>query len=87
MDDLTQCLYEFLLERRMGNLREDAKYEVCSSAVIEQEEQVRSGFSEEQQGQLDRFIDCILEQECMEKEHQFQAVLELVRELSALTEA
>ena len=87
MDDLTQCLYEFLMERRMGGLREDAEYEACSSAVVQQEERVRSGLSREQQSQLDRFIDHILEQEYLEKAYQFQATLDLFKELNALVRA
>ena len=61
MDDLTQYLYEFLMERCMKDLREDAEYNACISAVLQQEEQVRAGLNPEQQSQLDRFIDQILE--------------------------
>ena len=85
MDDLTQYLYEFLMERCMKDLREDAEYNACISAVLQQEEQVRAGLNPEQQSQLDRFIDQILEQ--LEREHQFRAALGLVRELSALVRA
>lgn len=85
MDDLTRYLYEFLMERRVKDLWEDAEYKACMSAVEQREEQVRSGLSAEQQKQLDRFLDQLLERECMEKEHHFRATLELVRELNALT--
>ena len=71
MDDLTQYLYEFLMERCMKDLREDAEYNACISAVLQQEEQVRAGLNPEQQSQLDCFIDQILEQEYLEREHQF----------------
>lgn len=87
MDDLTQYLYEFLMERCMRDLREDAEYNACISAVLQQEEQVRAGLNPEQQSQLDCFIDQILEQEYLEREHQFRAALGLVRELSALVRA
>ena len=33
MDDLTQYLYEFLMERRMGYLWEDAEYRACVSGT------------------------------------------------------
>ena len=85
MDDLTQYLYEFLMERCMKDLREDAEYNACISAVLQQEEQVRAGLNPEQQSQLDRFIDQILEQkeldrlldriaeqDSVEKEHVFR---------------
>lgn len=87
MDDLTQCLYEFLLERRMGSLRENAEYNACMSAVVSREEQLKSCLSEDQQDQLDRLMDNILEQGCIEREHQFQAALALIQELKALVGA
>lgn len=87
MDDLTQCLYEFLLDRRMGSLRENAEYKACLSAVVSLEEQLKSHLSEDQQDQLDRLMDNIQEQGCIEREHQFQAALALIQELNALVRA
>ena len=87
MNDLTQCLYEFLLDRRMRSLWEDAEYKACLSAAVSLEEQLKSHLSEDQRDQLDRLMDNIQEQGCIERGHQFQAVLGLVRELNALTGA
>ena len=82
MDDLTQYLYEFLMERRMGYLWEDAEYRACVSGTASQEERVRSCLSGEQQKELDRLLDRIAEQDRVEKEHVFRGALALVRELN-----
>lgn len=87
MDDLTNYLYEFLMERRMDGLRSIEEYEAYSSAIVLQEEQLKSCLDEEQQDRLDRLIDQILEQESMEREYQFQMTLDLIRELNALVGA
>lgn len=87
MDDLTQCLYEFLMDRRMGGLWKDEKYKACSLAVETQEERVNSFLTSEQRKKLDQLLDKITEQECLEKAYLFQAVLELVRELNAIVRA
>ena len=84
MNDLTRCLYEFLLERRMGSLWENADYRACISAVVPQEEQLKSSLGRDQQDQLDHLLDYIQEQGCIEREHQFQAALDLLKELNAL---
>ena len=87
MNDLTQCLYEFLMERRMGGLWEDAEYKACSSAAAEQEEQVRSRLNSEQRKELEVLLDRIAEQDSAEKAYLFRAALGLVRELNALVRA
>ncbi len=84
MDDLTQCLYEFLLDRRMGSLWEDDEYKTCSLNVVTQEERVESCLSEEQRKELRLLLDRIAEQGSIEKARLFQAALGLVRELNAL---
>lgn len=84
MDDLTRCLYEFLLDRRMGRLWEHEEYQAYCSAVLSQEEQVRSCMDEAQQKELDLLLDRIGEQDSFEKERLFQAALGLVRELDGL---
>ncbi len=84
MDDLTQCLYDFLLECRMGSLRENKEYRACLSAVELQEEQVKSFLNGEQRKELELLLDRVAERDSIEQTHLFQAVLELVRELGAL---
>ena len=34
MDDLTRCLYEFLMETRMGRIWEDEEYKACNSGLL-----------------------------------------------------
>lgn len=84
MDDLTQCLYEFLMERRMGSIWENEEYRACLSAVELQEEQVKSFLNGEQRKELELLLDRVAERDSIEQTHLFQAVLELVRELGAL---
>ena len=84
MDDLTQCLYEFLLDRRMEGLREDAAYKACSEAVKLQEERVASGLNGAQRRELELLLDRAAEQgsmprplfaaapHCLQKESQKQ---------------
>ena len=84
MDDLTRCLYEFLMETRMGRIWEDEEYKACNSGLLLQEQRVRSRLSGDQEAELDRFLDCMLERDSVEKEHLFQSTLDLLRELSAL---
>ena len=57
MDDLTRCLYEFLMETRMGRIWEDEEYKACNSGLLLQEQRVRSRLSGEQEAELDRFLD------------------------------
>ena len=87
MDDLTLCLYEFLLERRMGYLWKDEEYRACNLKVRLQEERMESHLNEEQRKELDLLLDHVAERNSMEKSHLFQAVLELIRELNALARA
>ena len=87
MDDLTQCLYEFLLDRRMEGLREDAAYKACSEAVKLQEERVASGLNGAQRRELELLLDRAAEQGSIEQAHLFQATLDLVKELNALVRA
>ena len=87
MDDLTLCLYEFLMERRMGRLWKDEEYKACNLKVKLQREKVESRLNEEQRKELDLLLDHVAERNSMEKSHLFQAVLELIRELNALARA
>ena len=87
MDDLTQCLYEFLLERRMGHQWNNGEYRACILNAKLQEEQMKSSLHEKQQKELDLLLDRIAERDSMEKTYLFQAALSLVRELNVLVGA
>lgn len=87
MDDLTLCLYEFLMERRMGRLWKDEEYRTCNLKVKLQKEKVESRLNEEQRKELDLLLDHVAERNSLEKSYLFQAVLELIRELNALARA
>lgn len=87
MNDLTQCLYEFLLDRRMGEEWNDGEYRACSLNAELQEEQIKSSLDEKQRRELDLLLDRIAERDSMEKTYLFQAALSLVRELNALVGA
>ena len=52
--------------------------------MVSQEEQLKSSLGRDQQDQLDHLLDYIQEQGCIEREHQFQAALDLLKELNAL---
>ena len=84
MDDLAQCLYEFLLDRRMGQEWNDGEYKACVLNAELQEEQMKASLNEKQQEELDLLLDRIAERDSMEKTYLFQAALSLVRELNAL---
>lgn len=81
MDDLTLCLYEFLLERRMGYLWKDEEYRACNLKVRLQEERMESHLNKEQRKELDLLLDHIAERSSLEKSHLFQTTLGLAREL------
>ena len=87
MDDLTLCLYEFLLELRMGYLWKDEEYRACNLKVRLQEERMESRLNEEQRKELDLLLNHVAERSSLEKFRLFQGSLELVRELSALVRA
>ena len=87
MDDLMQCLYEFLMERRMGRLWKEPEYKECILRVRLQEEQMKSSLNEDQLKELHILLDRITELDSIEKAYLFQAALELVRELNALVRA
>lgn len=87
MDDLTQCLYEFLLDRRMGDEWNDGEYRACILNAELQEKQIKSSLNEKQQKELDLLLDRVAERDSMEKTYLFQAALSLVRELNALVGA
>lgn len=84
MDDLTQCLYEFVLDRRMKGLMEDERYRACCLAAELQEERVVSFLNDSQREELDQLLDQVMEQSNMEHAYLFQAALDLVQELDAL---
>lgn len=87
MDDLTQCLYEFLLERRMGELWKDSEYITYNSGVELLEKQIKSHLNAEQWKELELLLDRISERDSFEKTRLFQAALGLVRELNAIVSA
>lgn len=85
MDDLAQCLYQFLMERRMGYLWKDDEYRACTLSVELQKKRVEGILNLEQRKELDRLLERMAERDCIENRHQFQAVLKLVQELHVLT--
>ncbi len=84
MDDLMNCLYQFILENRLGNLREDEEYKAISSDINLQEERLRGCLNKKQRKELNWLLDAITHQDSIVNEHIFRASLALARELSAL---
>lgn len=52
MNDLTRCLYEFVQERRMGEVNADPEYVEASLGVELQLKKVRQALSEAQEMEL-----------------------------------
>lgn len=84
MDDLTKCLYEFVCEKRLGSLAEDAEYKEALQTVERQRAKVEALLNREQQWELSLLIDSAAGQSSIECEHLFQAALSLSRELCGL---
>ena len=84
MDDLTKCLYQFVREKQMGNLTEDAEYEEAALSVELQAERVSAYLNAEQRKELYWLMDAVAFRDSIENEYVFQAALSLARELSGL---
>ena len=85
MDDLTKCLYEFVHLHRMGSLFLDPEYDEISHQVDLQEDKVRSFLDREQRRELSQLLFHLAALNAIENEHLFRSVLELSRELRALS--
>lgn len=82
MNDLTQCLYDFVRKRRMGEVDIDPEYTEASLGVELQLKKVRQALSEAQQMELQLLLDSISAQNSVECEYLFQVTLKLAHELS-----
>lgn len=87
MDDLMKCLYEFMLERRLGSLHEDPEYGQAAFDEKIQEKRVQECLDEKQRKEVDRLFDMRTVQDSIVNEHIFRAALRLFRELNALVRA
>lgn len=85
MDDLMKCLYEFVLEKRMGALELDQAYRDSVRAVLIQEEKLRERLNEDLRQEAGLLMMAVTNQKAIESEHLFRASLALARELNALT--
>ena len=86
MDDLMKCLYEFMLERRLGSLHEDPEYGQAAFDEKIQERRVRECLDAQQRKEVDRLFDMRTVQDSIVNEHIFRAALALSGELNALTQ-
>ncbi len=84
MDNLMKCLYDFVLERRMGDVVSDPEYREASHTLEMQMKKVEAGMNEEQGIELRVLLESVSAQNSIESEHLFHAALGLARELSAL---
>lgn len=82
MNDLTRCLYEFVQERRMGEVNADPKYVEASLGVELQLKKVRQALNEAQEMELQLLLDSISAQNSVEREHLFQVSLRFAQELN-----
>lgn len=87
MDDLTRCLYEFVCEKRLGSLSEDAEFIDAVLSAERQQKQVAAYLSQEQQPELRALLDAVTAQGDITGEHLFCAALSLARELNGLVRA
>ena len=84
MDDLMKCLYNFVREKRMGNLCQDPEYEEAARGMELQIKKVKQALDEKQQVELQLLLEIISAHDSIENEHLFQEALGLARELNAL---
>ena len=84
MDNLMKCLYDFVLERRMGDVVSDPEYREASHTLEMQMKKVEAGMNEEQGIELRVLLESVSAQHRLESEQLFHAALGLARELSAL---
>lgn len=87
MDDLTKCLYEFMITKRLGAVWDDPEYREITRTVEVQTKRVEKNMSEEQRLELSVLLDSISAQNSIENKHRFQAALALSRELNQLVRA
>ncbi len=84
MNDLMKCLFDFTMERRMGNIYQDPEYEEMSRSVEWQLNKVQQSLDTKQQMELRLLLENLSAQSSIENEHLFQAALGLARELQDL---
>lgn len=84
MDDLMRCLYNFVLEHRLGDTSQDREYQDGLDAILAQEEKVMAGMGKEQRHELNVLLNRTSDQSALENEKIFQAALRLARELNTL---
>lgn len=87
MADLMKCLYQFVLENRLGGLKDSEEYRDCVLSADLRIKCVKSCLNEEQRKELSQMIDRIGFQNSVESEYIFRAALRLARELNALVGA
>lgn len=83
MNDLTKCLYDFVQERRMGEIHTDPEYAEVSLSVDLQLKKVQQalGNGKAQQVELQLLLESISALNSIECEHLFQVALRLSQEL------
>lgn len=83
MNDLTKCLYDFVQERRMGEIHADPEYAEVSLGVDLQLKKVQQalGNGKAQQVELQLLLESISALNSIECEHLFQVALRLSQEL------
>ena len=84
MNDLMKCLFDFTMERRMGNIYQDPEYEEMSRSVEWQLNKVQQSLDTKPQMELRLLLENLSVQSSIENEHLFQAALGLARELQDL---
>lgn len=84
MDDLTRCLYSFVLEQRLEDPVSDREYQSSIDRILRLENKVRENMDAEQRRTLNQLLSAVSDQNTIENERLFQAALELAQELRAL---
>lgn len=87
MDDLMKCLYELVMERRMGALELDQEYRDSVRTVSMQEKKLWEQLNEDQRQEVELLMMEVTNQNIIEQEYLFRASLTLARELNALVRA
>lgn len=87
MDDLMKCLYELIMERRMGALELDQEYRDSVRTVSMQEKKLWEQLNEDQRQEVELLMMEVTNQNIIEREYLFRASLALARELNALVRA
>lgn len=84
MNDLLTTLYEFLSQRRMGQVWDDPEYSTCRSYANLHEKALRARLDPECTQLLDDLLDELSCQHAVELESLFHSTLILGRELNGL---